>query len=193
MRLRAALLHVLVIASVATLAASILGASDHAQAAGSGEPAPIAVVIDPGHGGRPNNADPSQPYDPGAIGINGLLEKDVTLDVAKRTAVLLQADLVSASLTRSDDRYLTIDQREQVAIDAHAAVFVSVHCNSFKPDPSVGGSLVLYPNAGALPFAKTLSNALGADLAGAGIAWVIYGRVPVPATAISFNCGAASK
>ena len=195
MRLRAALLHVLVIASVATLAASILGASDHAQAAGSGEPAPIAVVIDPGHGGRPNNADPSQPYDPGAIGINGLLEKDVTLDVAKRTAVLLQADLVSASLTRSDDRYLTIDQREQVAIDAHAAVFVSVHCNSFKPDPSVGGSLVLYPNAGALPFAKTLSNALGADLAGAGIAdgsvqlrdnWWIHAPMPTATVEMAY-------
>src|ERR1700680_1353783 len=114
MRLRAVLLHVLVIASVATLAASFLSASHHAQAAGSGEPAQIAVVIDPGHGGRPNNSDPSQPFDPGAIGINGLLEKEVTLDVAKRTAILLQGDLVSASLTRNDDRYLTIDQREQV-------------------------------------------------------------------------------
>ena len=195
MRLRAKLLYVLVIAPIAALSAVTAASSTHASAAGSGEPGPIAVTIDPGHGGKPNNSDPTQPFDPGAIGINGVLEKDVTLDVAKRTALLLRGDLVSASLTRTDDRYLTIDQREQVAIDAHAAVFVSVHCNSFKPDSTVGGSLILYPNAGALPFAQTLSNALGTDLAASGIAddsvqlrdnWWIHAPMPTATVEMAY-------
>jgi len=195
MRLWAKLLYVLVIAPIAALSAVTAAPSTHAQAAGSGEPPPIAVTLDPGHGGKPNNSDPTQPFDPGAIGVNGVLEKDVTLDVATRAAALLRSDFVSASLTRTDDRYLTIDQREQVAIDAHAAVFVSVHCNSFKPDPTVGGSLILYPNAAALPFAQTVSNALGTDLAAAGISdagvqlrdnWWIHAPMPTATVEMAY-------
>ena len=195
MRLWAKLLYVLVIAPIAALSAVTAAPSTHAQAAGSGEPPPIAVTLDPGHGGKPNNSDPTQPFDPGAIGVNGVLEKDVTLDVATRAAALLRSDFVNASLTRTDDRYLTIDQREQVAIDAHAAVFVSVHCNSFKPDPTVGGSLILYPNAGALPFAQTVSNALGTDLAAAGISdagvqlrdnWWIHAPMPTATVEMAY-------
>ncbi|MBV9099688.1 MAG: N-acetylmuramoyl-L-alanine amidase [Candidatus Dormibacteraeota bacterium] len=170
MRLRTRLLHVLVLSAVIAFGAVIAGPSAHAQAAQSGAPTPIAVAIDPGHGGGPTPSDPSLPWDPGAIGGNGVVEKNVTLDVANRAANLLRADLVDVSLTRTDDRSVSIDQREQVAIDAHAAVFVSIHCNSYAPDSTVGGSLVLYPNDRGLPLANALSGALGRDLASVGVA-----------------------
>jgi len=159
---RARLLHVSLIASAAAFTVAALGPVAHAQTAAS-RPAPIVVAIDPGHGGSVNPANPSQLFDPGAIGANGVEEKDVALDVGKKLARLLAADEVRAVLTRTDDVYITIPQREQVAIDNNAALFVSLHVNSFK-DPSVRGSLVLYPNAAAQPFAQTLSDALGHGL-----------------------------
>jgi len=193
MRMRARLLHVLVIAPVAALTATALGSVSHAQAATSA-PQPIVVALDPGHGGLPNNANPTQPFDPGAVGANGVLEKDVTLDVARRVRALLEADRVRVVLTRNSDVFVTIPDREQVAIDNHAAVFVSIHCNWFS-DASVGGSLVLYPNARAEPFAHTLSDALGRELAGVGVAndgvqlrdnWWIHAPMPTSTAEIAY-------
>ncbi len=148
---------------VAAFTAGVLGPVAHAQSADR-PPAPIVVTIDPGHGGSANPDNPSQLFDPGAIAANGVQEKDVTLDVGQQLARLLATDEVRPVLTRTNDVYVTIPQREQVAVDNSAALFVSIHVNSFK-DPSVGGSLVLYPNAQAQPFAQTLSDELGRDLA----------------------------
>jgi N-acetylmuramoyl-L-alanine amidase len=158
----ARLLHVALAAPAAALLAGLSGPVARAQAPDR-PPAPIVVAIDPGHGGSANPHNPSQLFDPGCIGVNGVEEKDVTLDVGKRLASLLGRDDVRAVLTRTTDEYLTIAQREQTAIGSRAAFFVSIHVNSFR-DPSVGGSLVLYPNAAALPFAQTLSDALGREL-----------------------------
>jgi len=160
--MRARFLHITAIAPAAALTAALCGPVAHAQSSG-GPPRPVVVVIDPGHGGSANRDNPSQLFDPGAIGANGVEEKDVTLDVGKRLAALLETDEVRAVLTRTTDVFLTIAQREQVAIDNGAALFISIHVNSFI-DPRVGGSLVLYPNAGARPFAQALSDALGRDL-----------------------------
>jgi N-acetylmuramoyl-L-alanine amidase len=168
MRLRARFLHVIAIAPVAALAAVTLGSTVHAQTAGAG-PTPIVIAIDPGHGGLPSVSDPTQPFDPGAIGPNGLMEKDFTLAVAQQLAALLRLDLVQVVLTRSSDTWVTIADREAVATSSHAALFVSIHCNAYS-DPAVGGSLVLFPNATSQPFAQALSDALGRGLASAGVA-----------------------
>src|SRR6202022_1403050 len=114
MRLRARSLHVLALAPVAALAAGALGSTAHAQAA-SGGPAPVVVAVDPGPGGPPNLSAPPQPFDPGAIGPNGLMEKDVTLDVSQRLAALLGQDLVEVVLTRNNDAWVTIADREAIA------------------------------------------------------------------------------
>ena len=81
----------------------------NAPCPGSGRkaPAPIVVTVDPAFGGQPSPANPNTPFDPGAIGINGLLEKDVDLDVGKRLAALLRADLVDVVMTRSADVYVS--------------------------------------------------------------------------------------
>lgn len=165
MGLRARLLHILAAAPVAAIVAAALGPTARAQSPDSqAPPTPVIVVIDPGHGGTPNNANPAQPFDPGAIAPSGLMEKDVTLDVGLRVAALLRQDLVDVVLTRSTDVGLSTEQREQIGIDAHEDLFVSIHCNSYPVDPTVDGSLVLYPNSQSRPFAQALENALGRDL-----------------------------
>jgi len=193
MRWRARLLHVIVIAPVAALTATALGPVAHARA-DKAAPRPIVVVVDPGHGGRPNNADPAQPFDPGAIGGNGVLEKDVALDVAGKLKALLEKDKVRVMLTRTSDVYVTIPDREQVANDNAADIFVSIHCNSFA-DPSVGGSLVLYPNSSALRFAQAMSDALGHDLSISGVPddgvqlrdnWWIHAAMPTSTVEIAY-------
>lgn len=78
------------------------------------------VVLDPGHGGS----------DPGAIGAAGLMEKDVTLDLAKRTAKLLRAKGAKVLLTREDDTYVDLYSRPEVANQAKAQLFLSIHINA---------------------------------------------------------------
>jgi N-acetylmuramoyl-L-alanine amidase len=89
------------------------------------------VVLDPGHGGN----------DPGATGISGIVEKTITLDLAKRVAALLASDAMDVVLTRDRDTYMTIDERVARATDA--AVFVSLHANA-AADPTLSGVEVFY-------------------------------------------------
>ncbi|MBA3517387.1 MAG: N-acetylmuramoyl-L-alanine amidase [Rhizobiales bacterium] len=86
---------------------------------------PPVVVIDPGHGG----------IDSGAIGADGLLEKDVTLQFAVELArqLKLRAKLQPV-LTRSGDDFLSLGERVEVAQRHHAAFFVSVHADSVAED-----------------------------------------------------------
>ena len=79
--------------------------------------APFAlVVIDPGHGGQ----------DPGTTK-TGLVEKELTLDLAQRLERLLQERGLATLLTRSDDRYVSLQDRAAVANAQPACVFVSIH------------------------------------------------------------------
>ena len=80
------------------------------------------VVIDPGHGG----------HDPGAISPDtGLQEKDLTLKIAKAIRdQLVASGRVRVALTRSDDRYLQLRERYQIARRLHADLFISIHCDS---------------------------------------------------------------
>lgn len=78
------------------------------------------VVLDPGHGG----------YDPGAMS-NGLVEKDLTLAIAKYCkAELSEYAGISVSMTRESDVFLDLDERVDIAIAQGATLFVSIHINS---------------------------------------------------------------
>ena len=91
-------------------------------------------AIDPGHGGK----------DPGAIGPTGVQEKVVNLAVARKVAVLLQP-VMTVVLTRDTDKSLganvsaDLTARANVANQAGADVFVSIHCNS-ATDPAAHGT-----------------------------------------------------
>lgn len=80
------------------------------------------VVLDPGHGGR----------DPGAIGVGGVREKDVTLAIARA----LRADLAERGfrvvLTRDGDRTLDLEERTALAEAARGDLFVSLHANAAR-------------------------------------------------------------
>lgn len=78
------------------------------------------IVIDAGHGGK----------DPGAVG-HSSLEKDVTLQIAKKLAMALRKDLgCKVLLTRSDDRYLKLHSRTAYANKVGADLFISLHANA---------------------------------------------------------------
>jgi N-acetylmuramoyl-L-alanine amidase len=88
------------------------------------------IVIDPGHGGP----------DSGAVGKGGLLEKEVTLDIAKRLRELLKKEKgVKVILTRETDVLVPLEERTQIANRNGADLFISIHTNSFRKR-SVRGS-----------------------------------------------------
>lgn len=81
------------------------------------------VLIDPGHGG----------IDPGAVGINNLLEKTVVLDVAKRIERRLTATgRYRVALTRDRDVFLSLDQRVEMSTELGVDLFVSLHADSLE-------------------------------------------------------------
>ena len=78
------------------------------------------IVIDPGHGGN----------DTGAMR-NGILEKDLTLEIAlKVREYLREKGLTNIIMTRITDKTLTLDDRVQIANDNDAAIYVSIHINA---------------------------------------------------------------
>jgi N-acetylmuramoyl-L-alanine amidase len=80
----------------------------------------LRVVIDAGHGG----------WDLGTVGREGLLEKNLVLDVAQSLGILLSNRLgCEVIYTRKDDNYIPLEQRAEIANRAQADIFISVHAN----------------------------------------------------------------
>jgi len=87
------------------------------------------VVIDAGHGG----------HDQGTAGDHGLIEKELVLDVSLRLGKLISEQLGAEVIyTRSDDSFVALERRPQLANEKKADLFLSVHANS-SPYPSVAG------------------------------------------------------
>lgn len=85
-----------------------------------GDPRPL-VVLDPGHGG----------IDTGTRAPTGELEKDIVLDVAKRLRARIEsAGKYRVLMTRSDDTYIPLADRVEIARKANASLFVSIHADS---------------------------------------------------------------
>ncbi len=101
-------------------------AADHDLVSGMIDPKTFrikTIVIDPGHGGK----------DPGAIGRDGLKEKDVNLAVALKLADLLKKETnFNVILTRKKDRYISLGDRTKIANSRKADLFVSIHCNATR-------------------------------------------------------------
>ena len=91
------------------------------------------IVIDAGHGGR----------DPGATSVSGeVKEKELTLAIARELRdQLVHRGRVRVAVTRDDDRYLTLEQRADVARRLGASLFVSLHTDS-APNPLARGASV---------------------------------------------------
>ena len=95
------------------------------------------IVIDAGHGG----------HDTGTIGPHGLMEKDLCLDVALKLGKEIEEKLPGAEViyTRKDDTFIPLEQRTQIANDAKADLFISVHANS-SHDQAARGIETYYLN-----------------------------------------------
>ncbi len=99
------------------------------------------IVIDAGHGG----------HDTGTIGPNGLLEKDVVLDVAKRLGRLLESRLGAEVIyTRQDDTFIPLETRTAIANREQADLFISIHANSSR-DADARGVETYYLNFTSSP------------------------------------------
>lgn len=87
------------------------------------------IVVDAGHGGK----------DPGAVGPRKVLEKNVTLELAKRLAKRLRKDLgVKVLLTRSTDKFIELRERTAYANRVGADLFISLHANANKNRKAYG-------------------------------------------------------
>src|SRR5258708_37937389 len=162
------LLHVTLSAAVAATMAVVSAPLSPAFAAAA-PPVPYGVTLDPGHGGSADNSQPAKLFDPGVLGVNGLVEKDPTPDIARRIRDRLQKLGVKVVMTRNSDQYVDITPRIQLANSQNSDLFVSIHVNYFGDDPTVGGSLVLYPNSASEAFANTMATVLGKSLGPSGI------------------------
>ena len=93
------------------------------------------IVIDAGHGG----------HDTGTIGPNGLLEKDLVLDVAQRLGKQLERLGAEVVYTRNDDTFIPLETRTAIANQEQADLFVSIHANASR-DPDARGVETYYLN-----------------------------------------------
>jgi|HubBroStandDraft_1064217.scaffolds.fasta_scaffold00519_16 N-acetylmuramoyl-L-alanine amidase/putative methionine-R-sulfoxide reductase with GAF domain len=108
----------------------------------------MRVVVDAGHGG----------WDLGTVGRQGLLEKDLVLEIAQRLGKLLESRLgADVILTRNDDNYIPLDERAGMANQAQADLFISVHAN-YSDLPSARGVETYYTNFFSAPNAKDLET-----------------------------------
>ena len=109
------------------------------------------VALDPGHGGP----------DSGAVSRSGTPEKVFNLDIARRLGALLESAGARVVLTRTDDVYVELDERAEIARRAGAQVLISIH-NNASTSGQGSGSEVLYASrdpAGRL-LAELLHDAL---------------------------------
>ena len=92
----------------------------------------VVVAIDAGHGGD----------DPGSIGPNGVFEKKVTLQIAKKVAAKIDATPgMRAVLTRSSDYFVNLNKRSELARNSKADILISIHADAFTSPQPRGASV----------------------------------------------------
>jgi N-acetylmuramoyl-L-alanine amidase len=132
-------------AETASLAPAPLKPAENLPATRTGK---FRIVLDPGHGG----------WDLGTVGRQGMLEKNLVLDVTERLGKLLQARLGAEVLfTRTGDEYLALDQRANFANQSQADLFVSVHAN-YSKSADARGIETYYTNFFSAPGSKEIEQ-----------------------------------
>jgi N-acetylmuramoyl-L-alanine amidase len=100
----------------------------------------VIVTVDAGHGGD----------DPGSIGATGTYEKVITLEVARELKRVIDKEPgMSAILTRDSDFFIPHKQRYQMARDAKADLFISIHADAFTKSEARGSSVWVLSSRGA--------------------------------------------
>ena len=100
----------------------------------------VVVVIDAGHGGE----------DPGASGRGGAREKDVVLAIARKLATEVNAEAgMRAVLVRSGDYFVSHRKRMEIAHEANADFFISIHADSYRDAQAKGATVYVLSEKGA--------------------------------------------
>ncbi|TBL81869.1 N-acetylmuramoyl-L-alanine amidase [Paenibacillus thalictri] len=94
------------------------------------------IVVDAGHGGK----------DPGAIGVNGLEEKAVNLDIAQKLRDILIGKGYDVFMTRNTDMYISLGDRVEMTNEQNPDLFVSIHANSYSNRNTQGAMVLYYDN-----------------------------------------------
>ncbi len=100
----------------------------------------LIMVIDPGHGG----------IDTGAVGVNGVFEKDIVLSIAKKIDSLnanLFDDRFEIYLTRYRDTLISLSDRSELAKKLNADIFISIHCNKAINRTASGTEVFIHPKS----------------------------------------------
>ena len=106
----------------------------------AGQRRDVVIAVDAGHGGD----------DPGAIGPGQLYEKDVVLAIATKLSAMFDKEPgFKAELTRKGDYYLAHRKRTDIARQAEADVFISIHADAFKTPDASGASVYVISQKGA--------------------------------------------
>ncbi|HUP63062.1 MAG TPA: N-acetylmuramoyl-L-alanine amidase [Thermoanaerobaculia bacterium] len=140
-----------------------------AAAPGPGAPAPPpqggrpvdqpgirTIVIDPGHGGK----------EVGAVGADGLMEKDVTLALSRKLAAALASKVgARVVLTRDEDTLVSLDQRTALANQYNADLFLSVHLNAAPAKDAKGSETYFLSLEASDEFARKAAETENASAA----------------------------
>ncbi len=141
---------------------SLKTANNHSKPKSKKSGARRMVMLDPGHGG----------IDTGAIGRNGSKEKHVVLAIAENVKAILRSRGIDAHLTRSNDTFIPLYDRVEIAHQHGADLFMSIHADGFTNPSAAGASVFALSNRGASSaMAKYLSDKENAadDVAGAKV------------------------
>jgi N-acetylmuramoyl-L-alanine amidase len=94
------------------------------------------IVLDAGHGGK----------DAGTVGVTKTKEKDVALGVVKKLGALMKSTMPGTKVvyTRTDDTFVELDRRGQIANENGGKLFISIHCNSTPKKPSKASGFEVY-------------------------------------------------
>lgn len=94
------------------------------------------IVIDAGHGGK----------DAGAIGVNGVKEKDINLGIALKLGKLIEQNMkdVKVVYTRKNDTFIDLYKRGKIANEHNGKLFISIHCNSTPKKPTDANGFEVY-------------------------------------------------
>lgn len=107
------------------------------------------VMLDPGHGGK----------QPGAVGVGGILEKNINLSIATKVRSILESKGIKVYMTRTGDTDLELDTVVTKTRNSDADVFVSIHCNSTTTSNYSGVETYYYKN-----YSFNLATEIGNEL-----------------------------
>jgi N-acetylmuramoyl-L-alanine amidase/putative methionine-R-sulfoxide reductase with GAF domain len=123
------------------------------------------IVLDAGHGG----------WDLGTVGRSGLLEKDLVLDIVNRLGKMIETKLdADVIYTRTDDTYISLEKRTEIANVAHADLFLAVHAN-YSDLASARGIETYYTNT----YSSVHSHTADSDTATAPLTPVDWTNVDI--------------